>query len=55
MLFGFLAVTTTYLKATEKSVMNITKDISINVSSDRIFVIVNKNALSNLKWLSKLS
>ena len=44
--FGFLSRPTTYLKATERGGINITKDTFINISNDRNFFIY---ALINLK------
>ena len=56
MLFRFLSTTTTYLKATEKGGIKITKDTFIVESNDRTFLIVNKkNTLINLKWQPTLS
>ena len=55
MLFASLSRTTTYLKGTEKGGIKLTKDTFINISNDRTFLIVSKNALINLKGKPKLS
>ena len=49
MRFGFLSRTMTYVKATEKGGIKITKVTFINKYNDHAFLIVNKNALINLK------
>ena len=49
MLFHLLSRTMTYLKATEKGGIKITKDTFITISNNHTFLKANKNELINLK------